>query len=72
MLPRRRNGSGEAREQRSTAYDDGDAVRAISRAELDGDRIARLRTYLHQPEVIAEICRELGVPSRPNGYRHWW
>ena len=31
-----------------------------------------LRTYLHQPEVIAEICSELGVPSRPNGYRHWW
>ena len=54
------------------AHDDGEAVRAISRAEVDGDRIATLRTYLHQPEVIAEICSELGVPSRPNGYRHWW
>ncbi len=54
------------------AHDDGDAVRAICRVELDGDRVTRMRTYLHQPEVVAEICRELDVPSRSNGYRHWW
>jgi RNA polymerase sigma-70 factor (ECF subfamily) len=51
---------------------DGAAVRGISRADVEGDRVTRLRTYLHQPEVIAEICAELGVPSRTNGYRHWW
>ena len=54
------------------AHEDGDAVRAISRADVEGDRICRLRTYLHQPEVLAEICGELAVPFRSNGYRHWW
>jgi RNA polymerase sigma-70 factor, ECF subfamily len=54
------------------AHADGAAVRAISRADVEGDRVTRLRTYLHQPEVIAEICTELGVPSRTNGYRYWW
>jgi RNA polymerase sigma-70 factor, ECF subfamily len=54
------------------SHADGAAVRAISRADVEGDRVTRLRTYLHQPEVIAEICTELGVPSRTNGYRYWW
>jgi RNA polymerase sigma-70 factor (ECF subfamily) len=54
------------------AHEDGEAVRAISRVELDGDRITRMRTYLHQPEVLAEICKELDVPFRSSGYRHWW
>lgn len=54
------------------AHEDGEAVRAISRANLEGDRVCRLRTYLHQPEVLAEICKELRVPFRPSGHRHWW
>ncbi len=27
--------------------------------------------YFFPPDVIAEICRELGVPFRTNGYRYW-
>ncbi len=53
------------------AHEDGDAVRAISRVVLAGDRIAQLRTYLHAPDVLAEICREIGVPFRASGYRYW-
>jgi RNA polymerase sigma-70 factor, ECF subfamily len=54
------------------AHADGDAVRAISRLVVEGDRVSAMRTYLHQPEVLAEICAELAVPFRSNGYRHWW
>lgn len=54
------------------AHDEGEAVRAIARPTLEGDRISHLRQYIHQPEVLAEICGELGVPFRPSGYRHWW
>jgi hypothetical protein len=24
-----------------------------------------------QPEAITELCRELGLPCRTNGYRYW-
>jgi RNA polymerase sigma-70 factor (ECF subfamily) len=54
------------------AHQDGEAVRAISRFSLSGDRIAWLRTYLHAPEVLSEVCAELGVPYRSSGYRFWW
>jgi RNA polymerase sigma-70 factor (ECF subfamily) len=54
------------------AHQDGEAVRAISRVALAGDRIAHLRTYLHAPELLAEVCGELAVPFRANGYRFWW
>lgn len=47
----------------------GDEVHAIVRAELEGERIARLRNYYHAPEVLTEVCRELGVPFRSHGYR---
>jgi RNA polymerase sigma-70 factor (ECF subfamily) len=53
------------------AHSDGEHVRAITRLEADGDRITRLRNYFFTPDFIAEICGELGVASRPNGYR-WW
>lgn len=51
------------------AHRDGDFVRAVSLVELspDGDRIARLRNYYYTPEVIAELCGELGLPCRING-----
>lgn len=52
-------------------HDDGAHVRAINRFELDGDEIVRLRNYFFTPDTIAEVCGELGVSSRPNGYR-WW
>jgi hypothetical protein len=47
----------------------GDEVHAIVRVDVDGDRIARLRSYYHAPEVLTEICRELDVPFGTHGYR---
>jgi hypothetical protein len=35
-------------------------------------RLADLRTYLHAPHVLAEICGELGVPFRASGYGYSW
>lgn len=51
------------------AHDDGEAVRALTRVEIDGDRIAHLDNYFYTPELVAEVCGELGVPSKSNGYR---
>ncbi len=53
------------------AHTGGEAVRALTRVELDGERVARLQNHFYDPELIAEVCAELGVPSRSNGYR-WW
>jgi len=50
----------------------GEAVRAFSRVECEGERIARMTTYFHSPEAIAELSRELELPFRTNGYRFWW
>jgi RNA polymerase sigma-70 factor (ECF subfamily) len=50
-------------------HQDGEAVRAITRIEIDSDRVARLHNYFFNPDFIAEVCTELGVPSRSNGYR---
>lgn len=52
-------------------HDDGEAVRAFTRLELDGDRIAGLDNYFYTPEFLLELGRELEVPVRVNGYR-WW
>lgn len=53
------------------AHDDGEHVRAINRVDDDDARIATLRNYFFTPDLIAEICAELGLSHRPNGYR-WW
>jgi len=53
------------------AHSDGEAVRAITRVEADGDRLTRVRNYFYTPDVLAEICAELQVPFRSNGYRYW-
>jgi RNA polymerase sigma-70 factor, ECF subfamily len=53
------------------AHHDGEAVRAITRLDVDGDRVARLQNYFFTPDFIADVCGELGVPFRANGYR-WW
>ena len=50
------------------AHTDGEYVRAIDRVEIEGDHIARLRNYWFTPDVIAEVCAELDVPIRSNGY----
>jgi RNA polymerase sigma-70 factor (ECF subfamily) len=51
------------------AHRDGEFVRAVTRVELSagGDQIARIRNYYYTPEVIAELCGELGLPWRVNG-----
>jgi RNA polymerase sigma-70 factor (ECF subfamily) len=51
------------------AHQDGEAVRAITRVVADGDRVARLQNYFFNPDFVAEVCGELGVPWRSNGYR---
>jgi RNA polymerase sigma-70 factor (ECF subfamily) len=68
----------EAREHRGEwillhwyEHHDGDAVRAITRVEPEAERVARLQNYFFTPDCIAEVCGELDVPFRPNGYR-WW
>ena len=52
-------------------HHDGEAVRAVTRVDAHGDQVARLWNYFFTPELIAEVCQELGVPSRSNGLR-WW
>lgn len=51
------------------AHEDGDAVRAVTRIQPDGDGVARLQNYFFNPDFIGEVCGELGVPWRSNGYR---
>lgn len=52
---------------------EGEAVRSVALVETDGGgaRIARLRQHFFSPDVIAEVCRELGVPFHTNGYAYW-
>ncbi|MET0793337.1 MAG: RNA polymerase sigma factor [Polyangiaceae bacterium] len=52
------------------AHQDGQAVRAITRVYADGEHVGRLQNYFYNPEFIAEVCAELGLPSRSNG--HSW
>jgi RNA polymerase sigma-70 factor (ECF subfamily) len=49
-----------------------EAVRAVNRLEVseDGTEITRLANYFFNPEFIAEVCEELGVPYRINGYAY--
>lgn len=54
------------------AHADGRAVRAISRVSLADDHVSHLRTVMHAPDVLAEVCAELDVPFRSSGYRYWW
>jgi RNA polymerase sigma-70 factor (ECF subfamily) len=50
------------------AHADGDFVRAIDRLDIDGDHVTRIRNYFFTPDALAEVCAELGVPFRSNGY----
>jgi RNA polymerase sigma-70 factor (ECF subfamily) len=53
------------------AHADGEAVRALTRVETSGDRLSRVRNHFYTPDVIAEVCGELGLPYRINGHRYW-
>lgn len=52
-------------------HDAGPAVRTIMRVELEGDQIAQIRNYFFSVDVIRDVCSELAVPYRTNGYRYW-
>jgi RNA polymerase sigma-70 factor (ECF subfamily) len=52
-------------------HEDGEAVRSFTRIDVDGDRVAHLRNYFYNDDLIAEVSGELGLPSRSNGAR-WW
>jgi RNA polymerase sigma-70 factor, ECF subfamily len=52
-------------------HEDGEFVRAVTRMIAAGERVAQLRNYFFNPDFIAEICGELGLPCRSNGYQ-WW
>ena len=51
------------------AHDDGEHVRAVTRVHPNGDRIATLENHFYDPSLLAEVCGELDVPFRSNGYR---
>ena len=52
-------------------HDNGDAVRAITRFEVVDGRISRLQNYFFTPDFIEDVCGELDLPCRSNGYRYW-
>ena len=51
------------------AHEDGEAVRALTRLATEGDRIAHVVNHFYDPDLLADVCAELGVPYRVNGYR---
>jgi RNA polymerase sigma-70 factor (ECF subfamily) len=52
-------------------HDDGEHVRGVSLFTEVENRIAGIKTYMHSPELIAEVCKELSASFRSNGYRNW-
>jgi RNA polymerase sigma-70 factor (ECF subfamily) len=52
-------------------HDDGEHVRGVSLITAEGDQITQIKTYMHSPELLAEVCKELGETCRSNGYRNW-
>ena len=42
----------------------------VTRIVTAGDGLARVRNYFYTTECLAEVCAELGVSCRANGYRH--
>jgi RNA polymerase sigma-70 factor, ECF subfamily len=52
-------------------HEGGEMVRAVWNVDAEGDAITHIRNYFFSPDVIAEVCEELGVPYRLNGYRYW-
>jgi RNA polymerase sigma-70 factor (ECF subfamily) len=52
-------------------HDDGPVVRDVIRIVAVEDRIAKIRYHFFSPDVIADVCGELGLPWRSNGYRYW-
>jgi RNA polymerase sigma-70 factor (ECF subfamily) len=53
------------------SHDDGQHVRGVSLLTVEDGHISRIKTYMHSPELLAEVCTELGQTCRSNGYRNW-
>jgi len=47
----------------------GGTVRSVLRVDTRAGRIAQITNYFHAPELLSEICAELGLSVRTNGYR---
>jgi RNA polymerase sigma-70 factor, ECF subfamily len=52
-------------------HTEGPRVRTLMTLETEGDRISGVRNYFFSPDLIAEVCTELGLPYRINGYSYW-
>jgi len=52
-------------------HDDGEYVRGVSLIAAEEDQITQIKTYMHSPELLAEVCGELGEAFRCNGYSNW-
>ena len=52
-------------------HDDGPVVRDVIRLTADGDRVASVKFYFFCPDVVVDVCTELDLPWRSNGYRYW-
>ena len=52
-------------------HDAGPVVRDVVRFETAEGRVARIRDHFFSPDVLADVCGELGLPFRTNGYRYW-
>lgn len=52
-------------------HDDGPVVRDVIRVCTEEDQVTKLRYHFFSPDVIADVCGELSVPWRSNGYRYW-
>jgi len=46
-------------------------VRDVIRLVAEGDRVASIKFHFFSPDVVADVCGELGLPWRSNGYRYW-
>jgi len=52
-------------------HEDGPVVRDVVRVGAEDDRITWIRYHFFSPDVLADVCGELGVAWRSNGYRYW-
>jgi RNA polymerase sigma-70 factor, ECF subfamily len=51
---------------------DGNAVKSLARLDEQEGVVTRVRYYFFCPETLTEVCNELGLPMKTNGYRPTW
>ena len=52
-------------------HEEGPRVRDAVRIDVEGSLVAKIRYYFFSPDVLSDVCGELSVPWRSNGYRYW-